>query len=116
MPDTQFTDNEIIDAYLENSRTLSKDTFWAFEEVLQMTWKDPDRAWRMTLEMISRAEDQITLCYIAAGPLEDLLKNHPDSFFDRTLLLAQTDKKLHQALLGVWGLKPELNERIKQLS
>lgn len=46
--------------------------FWAFNEMIDIICTDPESAWEVIVEVISRASNDATLGYVAAGPLEDL--------------------------------------------
>ena len=46
------------------------------------------------------------LAYIAAGPLEDLLKLHGLHVIARVEQESKTDVRLQLALSGVWGIVP----------
>ena len=109
------TDEEIVEGYFANFAG-DKSAFWAFEEACNLLTSDPERLWRITLQLISRAPDELTLSYVAAGPLEDLLARQGLRFIARVELLANTDSKFLKALTGVWGhtrFEPEIHSRVK---
>ena len=105
-----LTDEDLIliSGYLTNYSTGDKSYFWAYEEIVEMTSTDPERLWLLMLEMIRRTTDEETLAYIAAGPLEDLLKDHGNEFIERIENLARSDQRFRSALAGVWGLHGEI--------
>lgn len=108
------SDSEIIKGYLYNYAG-DKNYFWAFEEVQALLSADVERAWKITCEMIRITADESALAYIAAGPLEDLLKYHGATFIDRVERLAQNDPHFRSALMGVWGLRTPILERVEKV-
>jgi hypothetical protein len=78
-------------------------SFWAWEEVQDMAV--PLR-WRMVQAMVASAPDFATLCYIAAGPVEDLLLS------ERMQKLmhqeAEVKRRFRLCLRGAYGLPQEL--------
>jgi hypothetical protein len=98
-------DIALVDAYLKIPAAGDDSFHWAYEDVCDILSKDPEHAWRLTLAMIDRADDPLTLAYVAAGPLEDLLAWHGAAFVDRVVSLASTDPRFREALGSVWGHK-----------
>jgi hypothetical protein len=62
-----------------------------------------DRAWTIVVALIDRAPDDETLAFVAAGPLEDLIRRHSQQFGERIFDQARRDRRWRQALGGVWG-------------
>jgi hypothetical protein len=106
-------DCALADVYLRQHETNDPELFWAFEEVLEICISDPERAWQLTLTLIAKASNPKSLSYIAAGPLEDLLKNHGSAVIDRVEIAARRDSKFRLALCDVWGLSGDIYERAK---
>ena len=105
-----YSDEELIAAYIDH---FSKDEIEAsqsseeflsyYDEVDSLTSDDPERLWRITLEMIRRVESDVALACIAAGPLEDLLASQGSLFIERVEIVARQDARFRYALTGVWG-------------
>jgi hypothetical protein len=98
----------LASAYLEHAEAVSLrgdrgDPPPAYDEVENLVRKDPEAAWVVVQELVRRAARDEVLAYIAAGPLEDLLCNHPHLFIDRVEALAVQDAHFRRALSGVWG-------------
>jgi hypothetical protein len=96
-------DSALADAYLRHFESEDPDLFWAWEEVLEITDSDPERAWELTLSLVAKASNPRTLSYVAAGPMEDLLNNHGSAVIDRVEIAARRDSKFRLALCDVWG-------------
>ncbi len=64
----------------------------------------PEDAWPLVLALIERAPDDEALAYVAAGPLEDLVRHYPQTFADRLVENTRRDPRFRAALAGVWGL------------
>jgi hypothetical protein len=62
-----------------------------------------DDAWPMILALVELAPDDAALAYVAAGPLEDLVREHLERFADRLVEQARRDPRFRDALKGVWG-------------
>ncbi len=64
---------------------------------------DAENAWQMILELIDRAPDDPALSFVAAGPLEDLIRRHGAQFGERLAERANQDERFRDALRDVWG-------------
>lgn len=96
----------IADAYLSHHKTKREDDAWAFDEVWDMVRNHPDIALELTLLLLTKSgDDDATLAYVAAGPLEDLLKLHGPTVIDRIERESKDSSRLQLALSGVWGLR-----------
>jgi|GEM_PF-4289683 len=79
-----FSDAELADAYIIASGVTNDDSGnWATAEMMAMPYQDPERAWRIILEVIERNPPMWVLSILGAGPMEDLLKAHGLDFIDR---------------------------------
>lgn len=101
------TPKELAEAYLRNHKARNKkprnfDDFWAFEEVSDIVRNDPEEGWRVTSILLAMATTDGVLAYVAAGPLEDLLKKHGPMVIDRIESLARENDRLQLALSGAW--------------
>ncbi len=74
----------------------------AFDKVVDMINADTEEAWRFTLCAIERSKTDADLAGVAAGVLEELLKNHGPQFIDRVEEEARKNPKLLLALSGAW--------------
>jgi hypothetical protein len=64
---------------------------------------DTEHAWPILLALIERAPDEEALAFVAAGPLEDLIRNRHTRFGDRILDQARRDARFRDAVRCVWG-------------
>jgi hypothetical protein len=110
---------EAIEAWLdrmisiaENKTKVSSDEgFWAWEQITDLVFNSPEEAWPIILELIRRAPSDQILADVAAGPLEDLIRNHADAFIDRVELEARRAPRFRRCLTGVW-YGTELSESV----
>ena len=115
-----YTDGELVRGYLasfEEGDDGDGTNFWATEELMAMVSSDPERAWRLTLEMLRSVQDALFRAYVAAGPLEDLLCNHGSLFIERVEALAKTEPWFLESLRTVYGhirMQPEIYARVQQ--
>jgi hypothetical protein len=90
-------DEQIIEGWFEHEKN-----FWAFSTMSDLVDEDPPLAWSITLDLIARADDLNEIGAIAAGPLEELIRKHPDLLWDDLVAKAHTDQRFLSALRGVW--------------
>jgi hypothetical protein len=74
----------------------------ASDEMMDISRDDPAQAWQLILALVERAADDGDLSRIAAGPLEDLIRDY-GAFADRIAAEASGNARLRSALNGVWG-------------
>jgi hypothetical protein len=77
-----------------------------------------ERTWHVVLTLIERGNDPATLAYVAAGPLEDLVRTRADRFCDRLIERIRSDPRFREAMRCIWGWKDvpeELRGRILPL-
>jgi hypothetical protein len=114
----EHTDDEIVAGYLQSlAEGGGGESFWAYEEVVDLSSVDPEKAWLLALSMISRTSDEILLAAIAAGPLEDILCWHGHQFIDRVEALAVDDAHFRDCLRSVWGhlrMEPAIYARVRR--
>jgi hypothetical protein len=92
-------------------------SFWAFEELTDMIRSDPERLWRLTITILRDASDPLYQAYVAAGPLEDLLRYHGERFIDRVESLAKSEPWFVECLRGVWAsMTPDVRDRVRKLT
>lgn len=96
------TPKELAIVYLRNWRDGSNADFWAYNEVYRLIKVDPDLCWSVFLEMVSLADSKEALCYIAAGPLEDLLTGYGIRYIEQVRAQAEADPKFLYCLANVW--------------
>ena len=76
----------------------------------------PDEAWERILALVAHAKEE-SLCYVGAGPLEDLLALHGQDFIGRVEVAAANDPRFAACLATVWGhtrFEPSVYERVQQ--
>lgn len=77
-----------------------------------------DEAWPVISALVERAPDDAALAYVAAGPLEDLIRLHGEHVEDRIVEQARQDARFREALRGVWGWQSapaRLRERVMEV-
>jgi hypothetical protein len=68
-----------------------------------LLWDDPNEAWILTLALVDRAPNQEALSFVAAGPLEDMLRRHGLGYAHQIAVEASSNARLREALNYVWG-------------
>lgn len=100
-------DPEIIaDAYLRYYARKQEADRWVLETLDTLIDDNPDEAWRITCVLVDKATSDAALAYVAAGPLEDLLKRHGPNIIDRVEEASSNNSRFQLALSGVWGIDP----------
>ena len=98
--------DDVAAAYIEYGRTRSPDLFWAFEAATMLAFEQRwDDLWALTLRAIelSPFADTEALCFIAAGPLEDLIRYAAPVVQDRIVGRIEKDPKFRRTLTGAWA-------------
>lgn len=94
----------LIRAWIEYHANPKEKTeeFWAWEQVDDAVWNNPEEGWSLILALIKEAPNNSILANVAAGPLEDLIVRHCEQFIDRIEEQARKDPKFRLCLTGVW--------------
>ncbi len=107
---TKMTSQELAEAYLQHYRSGSKEDSWAFDEVVEAC-NDLESGIKVTLSLLAFAKNEIEISYIAAGPVEDILKWHGNKAIPYFENASQYSENVRKALAGVW-----INEKDKAFS
>jgi hypothetical protein len=105
-------------AVREKRAAAAEELLWAEERVEELVRERPSEGWALTYELLRAAPDDAALMYVAAGPLEDLLKEHGEHVIDDVITAARRDAKVRRALGGVWGrsrMKPRVVIEIERI-
>jgi hypothetical protein len=95
----------LADVYLRRHHQKREEDSWVLASVDEIVRNEPDKALELTLMLLKKAgDDDEVLAFVAAGPLEDLLKMHGFRVIDRIEQEAKGDLPLQLALSGVWGI------------
>ena len=111
----------MTEAYLAHARNVTRGTAdrrlnCAVDAVEDLVRRDPDAAWAVVVELISRADDDAILAYIAAGPLENLVVLHGTQVIGRIEAHAAADSRFRRALTGIWvegDVPEEISKRLE---
>lgn len=96
-------DDELIRAYFRNRyNNNADDDFWAWETVEDILQFSPLEGWGLVLTLLASASSNGELAYLAAGPLESLLRWNGFLVKDLVYEEASRNKVLRYALAGVW--------------
>ena len=88
--------------------------WWAFEALDNQIRNTPADAWATLLALIASAEAEM-LENIGAGPLEDFIGAHGNTYIAQIEREASANPAFRQALGNVW-LKPNENDVIERLT
>jgi uncharacterized protein DUF6869 len=106
-PHTRMNLDALADAYLRRHTEKRKEDQWASGQVDDIVHDEPDKGLEITLLLLNKAgDDDAILAYVAAGPLEDLLRLHGSQVIDRIEQESKDDSRLQLALSGVCGIDP----------
>ena len=99
--------NELISTYFKNYKRFiegksQNDTIWAVEKIEHLVKESPMQGLEAVIQLIKESDDDETLSYIAAGPLENLLVFNGSKIVDRLTKIADNDERIQLALSGVW--------------
>ena len=80
----------------------SQRNWWAYEKTQNLCWRHPAKAWDLLQHLLELADTKETILDIGAGPLEDFIRCHAQSFIDRMEALAAKNVRFRRALRIVW--------------
>lgn len=101
MAESKLNVDEIAAGYYEHWKSGSEDLFWAWEAVDKLS-KELATGMDISLRLIASADDDAYLAYVAAGPVEDLIKDHGNAALAAFKEAAKTSPRVLQALGKVW--------------
>ena len=93
---------ELADAYLRQWSHRHDEDWWAFGQVCGVVRSDPEKAWALMRILLHKADSNVALANVAAGPLEDLLEIHGPAVIDRVEDESRKHANVRLALSGVW--------------
>jgi hypothetical protein len=88
----------IAHAYLKHSRQPP----WLFGWVGELCQRHPVAAWPLVCTLVDVATNDEELAFVAAGPIEDLLRTHGPEMIERVEAQATASPRFRRALSGVW--------------
>ena len=71
-------------------------------DLYDFTYVEPEKLWLLILEIHSRERSIAIQQILSAGPVEDLLAKHGESFIERVEAEARRDPQFAKLLGGVW--------------
>jgi len=89
---------ELAEAYLTKPSVWDRED----EELYAVIHADPNRALAILFAIMQLTEDQKVLGALAAGPLEDFLGVHGETYLETIRSLALEHQRLREVLDGVW--------------
>jgi hypothetical protein len=91
---------------------------WLVDMLILGVPDGPEQAWPIIVKLVANAPDDLTLGFIGAGPIEDLVNHHGHAFCGRLIAETARDARFRFALGHVWfdGHAPkELQELIVRI-
>jgi hypothetical protein len=106
---------ELAAAYLRHYRTKARRHAFAYEEVeTRVSQKGPDLddAWSLVRALVDAAENDRELAYVAAGPLETLVRRFAPELIERIEAASRQDAQFRDALGMIYLAKGELPAQV----
>jgi hypothetical protein len=103
--------DNLADAYLRHYREQRRADSWSFADVNNLVRTNVDRAWQITSLLLSKAETERELGYIASGPLEDFLGTYGEKAIDLMEQGAKGEGRLQLAISRVWRSPNDRSKR-----
>ena len=93
-----------VDSYISAYDDKSKHDpgNWAIQKFIENGYEHPELCWEVILNILYREPDQKVIGALAAGPLEDLIQDHGETFIDRIETEARQNPAFRHLLGGVW--------------
>ena len=95
----------IAELYLGYQHKKDPSDQWAWDAVKNLINQNADEAWETTSILVNKTTSDEALAYVAAGPLEDLLKRYGLEVMERIEQESSQNPRLQPALSGVWGIE-----------
>jgi len=92
----------LIAAYFRNYQTRFKEEPWASDEVQRLVRERPAEAWPIVRRLVAEAPDDHARFYVAAGPLEDLVKNYGNELWDEIEREGRQNRRFLETLSGIY--------------
>lgn len=105
MNDSEFHEWVTSWVQLQDTWRSSKDDnpfFWAAEKFYSLMSDNPDLCWRAILKILELSPNDTVISNLAAGPLEDLIHYHGESFINKIEEEARKNPSFRKLLGGVW--------------
>ena len=96
-----LADNWIRCRYAPRGSAEAEATAWA-TDLYDLEYDDPETLWLLILNIHGKDQSARVQEVLSAGPVEDLLAKHGESFIDRVEAEARKDPKFAKLLGGVW--------------
>src|SRR5262245_23877914 len=110
LPDAEL--EGLVEAWVGYHTDHRDDDCWAFDRVNELVQGDARVGWQIVIALVARAPDD-ALGAIGAGPLEDLIKHHPDEVIERVAGQAQENWRFLQALCVSWFREGQLPSHVE---
>ncbi len=98
--------DDAAEIYLRYYHQKNAEDSWILEKADVLLNNNIDEVWEITRAVIEKAPSNEALAYVAAGPLEDLLRTYGHMVIERVEQEAAKSEKFVLALSAVWGLEP----------
>jgi hypothetical protein len=100
---------KLVEAYIEiygNDEEFDEfhPQYWAIEKFTDLEADYPEVSWTAILEVVDRNPPQRVLANLAAGPLEELLELHGESYIERIEKEARANPVFRDTLRLVWEI------------
>ena len=103
--------------WIEYTKTEDESLFDAWETLNTLVSEQPQEAWEVILEILEETNSDNIIANLAAGPLENLLSEHGETFIAEVELKARQNPKFTKLILGVWegGMSKDIWSRVRAL-
>ncbi len=93
--------SKLVEAYINYQKHSLDSDWWAWFEVDSMVRDEPESAWPVIMSLLTYADSQECLPYIAAGPLEDWIVKYGDSRIEFLTGELENNAQLQDAITRV---------------
>lgn len=108
MKDEDIASAFITFAEAEKDSEAYEANAWAYDQLSRMSFDQPQKAWHIILDVLSKKPTSDVIELLAAGPLEDLLVENGGLVIDDIERCAKSDSKVAMLLGGVWQSEMDL--------
>ena len=103
--------------WIEYTHSNDKSLFEAWQVLHDLVFNQPQKAWKVILDILEETNSDEIIGNLAAGPFEDILSEHGDIFIDEVEIKARQNPKFTKLVLGVYqgGMSESVWSRIQVL-
>jgi hypothetical protein len=109
--------NDLVSTWINFHLHKREEDFWAFQELDLLVHSSPRNAWTVIRQIFDSSQSEHVRSNLAAGPIEDLLCRHGNSFINEVETLSRQNPSFGKMIKSVWsgGMSPDIQAKVKDI-